>query len=388
MITEPIQPGATIGILGSGQLGRMLAIEARNMGYGVRVLSPERDTPAGQVADAETVADYHDHDAVRAFAGTVSVVTYEFENVPADTVATIEAVGVPVRPGAKVLHVAQNRIREKRFFASLGIRTPPFARVVAEADIPSAIQETGLPAVLKTAGSGYDGKGQRTVRSEAEVTAAFANLGSVECILEGFVSFAWEGSVVAARSVSGEFAHYGLVQNDHVNHILDVTTAPAVDASPALIQDAVSATHAVMDALQVVGVSCVEFFVTAQGELIANEMAPRPHNSGHWTQNGAITSQFEQQLRAVCGLPLGDTTMHVPGCAMANLLGNIWENTEPNFARMLSRFPDAKLHLYGKHTARPRRKMGHLNILSDTPRIARQRILAARSEIAQIQSGE
>ena len=376
-MTVPLLPGATIGILGSGQLGRMLALEARRMGYGVRVLSPDTDTPCGQIA-RETVAAYEDLDAVRAFARTVSVVTYEFENVPSGTVAAIEAEGVPVRPGATVLHVAQNRLREKAFFQSLGIATPRFARVAAVEDIADAVKVTGLPGVLKTAGSGYDGKGQRTVRTEAEAEAAFVALGGAECVLEAFVDFAWEGSVVAARATDGTFAHYGLTRNDHAHHILDTATAPAPDAAP-VEQAAVDATRTIMDALGVVGVLCVEFFVAAHGVLVANEMAPRPHNSGHWTQNGAVTNQFEQQLRAVCGLPLGDTTLLCGGAATANLLGDLWTRGEPDFAAMLTRFPDVKLHLYGKAQARPGRKMGHINVAAHTSDAARERVLAARA---------
>ncbi|MBC7805904.1 MAG: 5-(carboxyamino)imidazole ribonucleotide synthase [Akkermansiaceae bacterium] len=381
MNTDPILPGATVGILGSGQLGRMLALQARDMGYGVRVFSPEKDTPCGQIADTEIVADYRDTDAVRAFARTVSVATYEFENVPSETVSAIESVGVPVRPGAEVLYVAQNRLREKNFFRSLGIATPPFARIASAADVGPAIRVTGLPAVLKTAGAGYDGKGQRTVRTDREVQAAFAELGGVECILEGFIDFAWEGSVVAARGISGDFAHYGLVRNDHANHILDVTTAPAPESSPELVRDALDATRAITDTLGFVGLLGVEFFVTSQGTLIANEMAPRPHNSGHWTMNGAVTSQFEQQLRAVCGLPLGATQMPFPGSAIANLLGDLWDDGVPDFAGMLADFPDAKLYLYGKSEARPGRKMGHINVAAGSPHAALERVLAARDRL-------
>lgn len=381
MSTESILPGATIGILGSGQLGRMLALEARRMGYGVRVLSPDRDTPTGQVADAEIVADYGDTTALRAFAASVAVVTYEFENVPADTVAAIEAEGVPVRPGAPVLHIAQNRLREKDYFRSLGVATPPFARVASAEDIGPAVAATGLPAILKTAGAGYDGKGQRTVRTEDDIRGAFTTLGEVECILEGFVSFAWEGSVVAARGVSGEFAHYGLVRNEHDRHILDITTAPAPGVASALAGEAVAATRAVMEGLNVVGVLCVEFFVTPEGALIANEMAPRPHNSGHWTQDGAVTSQFEQQLRAVCGLPLGSTAMHAPAAAMANLLGDLWEKGAPDWAGLLAEYPEARLHLYGKHEARSARKMGHLNLTGKTAEAAAAAARAARERL-------
>lgn len=380
MKNVPILPGATIGILGSGQLGRMLALEARNMGYGVRVFSPDRDTPCGQIADDEIVGEYLDADAVRAFAETVSVVTYEFENVPSETVAAIEAAGVPVRPGAEVLHVAQNRLREKEFFHSLGIPTAPFARVASDADVVPAIAETNLPAILKTAGSGYDGKGQRTVHSEEEALAAFHEFGSAECILEGFVDFAWEGSVVAARGVSGEFKHYGLVQNEHTNHILDITIAPAPDAPESLSgHPAVDATFRIMAALEVVGVLCVEFFMTATGELIANEMAPRPHNSGHWTMNACVTSQFEQQLRAVCALPLGDTRMLAPAAGMANLLGDLWSDGTPDFSDLLRKTDPAKLHLYGKKEARPGRKMGHINLLATDVQTARSAVAEARA---------
>ena len=237
-------------------------------------------------------------------------------------------------------------------------------------------------SVLKTAGSGYDGKGQRTVRTEADVFAAFVELGGVECVLEAFVPFAWEGSVVAARGINGDFAHYGLTRNDHANHILDVATAPAYGASPKLTDAAITATRQIMDALSVVGVLCVEYFVTVTGELIANEMAPRPHNSGHWTQNGSVTSQFEQQLRAVCGLPLGDTFLTGGGAAVANLLGDLWTNGEPDFAGMLTGFPDAKLHLYGKKEARTGRKMGHINIVAESPDMAKARAIAARARLS------
>lgn len=382
-MTPPLLPGATIGILGSGQLGQMLALEARRMGYGVVVFSPDADTPCGRIADREIVAPYSDLNAVRAFAASVGVVTYEFENVPSDTVAAIESVGVPVRPGARVLHVAQNRFREKAFFVTLGIQTAPFVHVQSAGEIQEAVGVCGLPAVLKTAASGYDGKGQRTVRTAPEAVAAFAELGGVECVLEGFVPFAWEGSVVAARGVGGDFAHYGLVQNEHTNSVLDVTTAPTPNASPALVAEAVAATRKIMDTLDVVGVLCVEFFVTQNGELLANEMAPRPHNSGHWTQTGAVTNQFEQQLRAVCALPLGDASMRSPGAAIANLLGGLWTNGEPDFAAMLRDFPDMKLHLYGKKEARPGRKMGHLNVGAESGEAARNRVLAARARLTQ-----
>lgn len=381
MNTSPLLPGSTVGVLGGGQLGRMLGIAARQMGYRFHVFSPEPDSPAGQLADREVVAAYDDIDAIRDFAQGVDVVTFEFENVPS---ATAEACreNALVRPDGSVLHTTQNRLREKTFLHRIGCATAPFARVASPDDLPAAIVAAGLPGVLKTAGFGYDGKGQRVVRTQDELAAAWEALGRVECILEGFVDFAFEASIVAARGADGAYTDFGPVRNEHANHILDVTTAPAPSVPPALAREASEMARAILHHLDVVGVLCVELFVTEDGRLLVNELAPRPHNSGHFTIDACVTSQFEQQLRAVCGLPLGDTSLLRPGAAMANLLGDLWAHGEPDWAGMLADFPSVKLHLYGKAAARPGRKMGHLTAAADTPEDAAATVRAARTRLA------
>lgn len=369
-----VLPGATVGVLGSGQLGRMFALAARRMGYRVHTLSPDTDTPTGQVADVEIVAAYEDLSAVRAFAKNVQVVTFEFENVPA---ATAQAVAefAPVRPGGHVLHVAQSRLREKTFLRDAGIPHAPWRHVTTRAGLDTALGELGCPAVLKTAGFGYDGKGQVKIDGVHEAGAAWDALGGAECVLEGWIAFEREVSVVAVRGADGAFAHYGVIENAHRHHILDVSVAPA-DVPPAVARDAEAITRAVMERLDVVGVLCVEFFLTPGGQLLVNEIAPRPHNSGHLTIDGCVSSQFEQQLRAVCGLPLGATEFLRP-VAMANLLGDFWDAGEPDWAAALA-LPGVKLHLYGKEEARPGRKMGHLTALADTPGGAGRRARQAR----------
>ncbi len=369
-----VLPGATIGVLGSGQLGRMFAIAARRMGYRVHTLSPDTDTPTGQVADREVTADYDDLDAVRAFARGVDVVTFEFENVPAAT-AEAAAEAAPVRPGGAVLHTTQNRLREKSFLAGAGFPVTPFAAVRGDGDLAAAIAAIGLPAVLKTAGWGYDGKGQTVIRTAAEAPAAFHSLGTGEAILEAFVDFEREVSVVAARGPHGEAAEFAPIENRHRHHILDLSIAPA-ELAPALAREAAEIARGILSALDVVGVLCVELFVTRDGRLLVNELAPRPHNSGHLTFDAAVTSQFEQQLRAVCGLPLGAIDLLRPA-AMANLLGDLWEGGEPDWAAALA-YPEVKLHLYGKAAPRPGRKMGHLTALAADRETAMARALAAR----------
>lgn len=376
----PILPGATLGVLGSGQLGRLFALAARAMGYRIHVFAPDApDSPAGQVADRAVAAPYDDLDAVRDFAKNVDVVTFEFENVSA-TATAAAAEYAPVRPAGRVLHVAQNRRREKTFLSDHGFPVAPFAPS-HPADLDAALARVGLPAVLKTAGFGYDGKGQIKVDSGAEARAALATFAGREAVVEAWVSFAAEVSVVAARASDGAFAHFGVVQNEHANHILDVTTVPAT-LEPSLADEAIALTRAVLDQLDVVGVLCIEFFVTTSGKLLVNELAPRPHNSGHWTIEGCVTSQFEQQVRTVCGLPLGSTTRVRPAAAMANLLGDLWERGTPDWAAMLAGFPDVKLHLYGKADARPGRKMGHLTALAGSPNEAALMVRAARSAAA------
>jgi 5-(carboxyamino)imidazole ribonucleotide synthase len=372
-----IPPGATVGVLGSGQLGRMFAIAARRMGYRVHTLSPDDDTPTGQVADREIKAAYDDLDAVRAFARGVSVVTFEFENVSTEA-AEAAAAEAPVRPAGTVLHTTQNRLREKGFLRKAGFPVAPFAAVRSAEDLAGAITSIGTPAVLKTAGWGYDGKGQAKIARPEEAAAAWEALGTEEAILEAFVDFACEVSVVGARGLDGAFAHFGVIANDHRNHILDVSVAPAPVAS-AVVKEAVEIARGILEALDVVGVLCVEMFLTQGGRLLVNELAPRPHNSGHLTFDACVTSQFEQQLRAICGLPLGSTALLCPA-AMANLLGDLWQTGEPDWAAACA-FPDVKLHLYGKAAARRGRKMGHLTALATGPEEARHLVLRAREAL-------
>lgn len=367
-------PGSTIGILGSGQLGRMLAMEARRMDYCTHVFSPEADSPAGQVADKEIAAAYDDLDAVRRFAEGVDVVTYEFENVPAQAADTCAEVA-PVHPGVQALHIAQNRLREKEFFVKNDLPVTPFAAVDSLETLAAGLELTGYPAVIKTAESGYDGKGQFKITLEDEMETAWEVTGHRKSILEGFVPYDRELSVVAARSIDGQFAHYGVIENRHRRHILDVSIAPA-PVKAEIAEQAVAMAHRLLEALDVAGVICVEFFLTGDGRLLVNEFAPRPHNSGHLTIDAAVTSQFEQQLRAVCGLPLGDTGYLCPA-AMVNLLGDLWQDGEPNWAP-LAAFPAVKLHLYGKHQPRPGRKMGHLTALASTATEAVNRVVSAR----------
>lgn len=374
-----ILPGSAIGVLGSGQLGRMFAIAARRMGYRVHTLSPESDTPTGQVADVEVTADYQDLDAVRRFARGVSAVTFEFENVPAIT-AQAAAEFAPVRPDGMVLHTTQNRLREKSFLASHGLPVTPFRRIRSLTDLEVALAELGCPAVLKTAGYGYDGKGQIKITSPHQAATALASIPEQEMVLEAFVDFEREVSVVGARGLEGSFANWGVIENSHQHHILDVSIAPA-NVSERIAKQAVEITRTVLDKLDVIGLLCVEFFVTRSGSLLINELAPRPHNSGHLTFDACVTSQFEQQLRAVCGLPLGSTEMLRPA-AMANLLGALWQSGEPNWSAACA-FPDVKLHLYGKLTPKTGRKMGHLTALAHSPEKASQQVRQARAALVQ-----
>jgi 5-(carboxyamino)imidazole ribonucleotide synthase len=374
---NPILPNSTIGVLGSGQLGRMFAISARRMGYRVHTFSPESDTPTGQVADFEICADYEDLDAVREFAKNVDVITFEFENVPFATVEAAENFA-PVRPNGEVLHIAQNRLREKNFLARKGFPVAHYRHVKTLEELEKSAAEIGFPAVLKTAGFGYDGKGQATIKSLNDCRNAFEKIGAAEAVLEAFVDFEKEVSVVAARDLRGNFAHYGVIENAHANHILDVSFAPALVPNK-IHEQAVEITRSILEKLDVVGVLCVEFFVTENGELLVNELAPRPHNSGHLTVDACVTSQFEQQLRAVCGFDLGSPEFFAP-CAMANLLGDLWKNGKPNWATVLQA-PNIKLHLYGKTVARQGRKMGHLTTLAETAGVALEIVKSSRSKI-------
>jgi 5-(carboxyamino)imidazole ribonucleotide synthase len=281
-----------------------------------------------------------------------------------------------VRPNGRSLAIAQHRLREKTFLAELGLPVAPFAPVRTDADVIAAARAVGAPAVLKTATSGYDGKGQIKIETPAELAGAWDTLGRREAVLEQFVDLDREISVIGARGVDGEWSHFGPIENAHARHILDVSVMPAsVPDGTALL--AIDVTRRVMDALDFIGILCIEFFVTRDGRLLVNELAPRPHNSGHLTFDACRTSQFEQQLRAVCGLPLGSPDMLAPAAAMANLLGDVWSDGEPNWAAALA-MKDVKLHLYGKSSSRPGRKMGHLTVLSASPAEAKDRVLRAR----------
>ena len=372
-----ILPGSTIGVFGSGQLGRMFAIEARKMGYRVHTFSPESDTPTGQVADLETTAAYEDLDSVCQFAKDVNVLTFEFENVPSATISAAAQL-VEVHPRGEILHTTQNRLREKTFLADNGFSVAPFRHIRTLDDLYRAIQEIGTPAVLKTAGFGYDGKGQSKIMNADEADAAFESLDGNEAILEAFVDFEKEVSVVCARGSDRSFAHFGVLENEHVNHILDISFAPAM-VSEHVALEAVGITRNIAETFAYVGTMCVEFFVTRDEKLIVNEIAPRPHNSGHLTFDACVTSQFEQQLRAVCGLPLGSTDLLRPA-AMANLLGDIWKDGEPNWSAAAS-FPNVKLHLYGKTEARPGRKMGHLTSMAGSTEHAVDLLKKARNTL-------
>ena len=377
-MTAPILPGATLGVLGGGQLGRMFTLAARRMGYRVTVFAPDDDTPAGQIAYEEVRAPYDDLDAVRSFASGVSVVTFEFENVPAATAAAA-AERAPVRPAGSLLHVTQHRQREKDALVAAGVPVVRHAMIDTSESLSDAIRIVGMPAILKTAAWGYDGKGQVRVESAAEARAAWDTLDRAPCVLEAVAPFEREISVVAARGLDGSVALYEPFENLHADHILDVTLSPA-ELPRAVAERAREIARTLLEAWDVVGVVCVEFFLLPDGELVVNEVAPRPHNSGHVTIDAHACSQFEQQVRAVCGLPLGSSEAVAPG-AMANLLGDLWLDGPPDWAAALA-VPGVALHLYGKDRALPGRKMGHLTAVAPTAAEARLRALRARAAAA------
>jgi 5-(carboxyamino)imidazole ribonucleotide synthase len=370
-----ILPPATIGILGSGQLGRMLALEARRMGYGVHVYSPEKDSPTGQLADVEIAAPYEDLEAVRRFARNVQVVTFEFENVPSATAEAIAELTL-VRPHGNVLHTAQNRAREKTFLASIGVPTAPFVTVNSLEELHTALAQIGTPSVLKTAAFGYDGKGQAKIFAPDEAEAAWQSIGHQPAVLEGFVDFELELSVVAASGANGQRVAFPVFENHHANHILDLTVCPA-RIPVAIAEEAHRLAFAIMESLDAVGVMGIEMFLSRDGTLLVNELAPRTHNSGHLTFGGCTVSQFELQLRAICGLPLVEPRLYTGGVAMANLLGDVWQKGTPAWDRALA-LPGVALHLYGKSEARPGRKMGHLTALANTPTDAATLVMEAR----------
>lgn len=375
-MTKTVLPGGTLGVLGSGQLGRMFAIAARRMGYRVHVLSPDTDTPTGQVADVEVTAKYDDLDAVARFAESVDVVTFEFENVPLETVKVVNE-KVPVRPAGRVLHTTQHRLREKTFLRDHGFPVPQFYAIRELADLDSA-PDALLPGVLKTAAWGYDGKGQAKVADRESLRHAWTEELKQEAILEELVGFEKEFSVVAARGIDGTVRCYAPIENLHTNHILDVSISPG-RLSEKAGAEAVEIATAVLTELDVVGVLCVEFFLAPGDRLLINELAPRPHNSGHLTIDAHVTCQFEQQVRAICGLPLGSTDQLRPA-AMINLLGDVWEPGTPNWVAACEN-PAVKLHLYGKHQPRIGRKMGHLTVTATTVDEATEEVTAAKARL-------
>jgi 5-(carboxyamino)imidazole ribonucleotide synthase len=351
-MTDPIALGSTIGILGGGQLGRMLSVAAARLGFKTHIFEPGANPPAGDVAHAVTTAPYEDAAALAAFAAACDVVTFEFENVPTAALDLIEA-QVPIRPGREALRISQDRLTEKEFLESLGLTVAPFADVPDIAAMEAAVARIGAPAILKTRRFGYDGKGQARLRTAQDAAAAFAQMGDAPAILEGFVDFSHEVSVIAARSTTGEVACFDPGENIHRDGILHTTTVPA-RLTAAQRTDAVLMAAKVLNAIDYVGVLGVELFVTPKG-LIVNEIAPRVHNSGHWTQNGCMVDQFEQHIRAVAGWPLGDGTRYAD-VVMENLIGDDMDRVPA-----LAKQPDTALHLYGKAETKPGRKMGHVN---------------------------
>jgi 5-(carboxyamino)imidazole ribonucleotide synthase len=365
-------PGSVLGVMGGGQLGRMFAIAARKMGYRIQSYSPETDSPTGQLADFEFVAAYDDEGEVRRFAESVDVLTFEFENIPAQTIEWCSESCI-VRPSGNVLHIAQHRLREKEFLASASLPLAPFRSVDSQSDLDQAISEIGYPSVLKTAAFGYDGKGQRKIADSSQ-----AVFGGTPSVLERFVPFVHEISVIVARGIDGTMETFPVCENVHSNHILDLTIVPA--RVPESVQE--KARHLALDVareIDLVGLLAVEMFALDDGELLINEIAPRPHNSGHFSFDACVTSQFEQQMRAVCGLPLGSTELLRP-IAMANLLGDIWCHGEPNWLAAAA-FRDLKIHLYGKSEPRPGRKMGHLLAFGNSSDEAASKVMMARAAL-------
>ncbi len=354
-----ILPGATLGMLGGGQLGSMFTVAARTMGYNVVVLDPDPDSPAGKRASDHVCADYQDATALDYLARTCAAVSTEFENVPATTLETLAEKCV-VRPGSRAVAITQDRIHEKTFLREHGFPTAPFAIVRGESDLEVAAS-IGWPAILKVSRFGYDGKGQARIAARGELVPAWESMKREACVLEALLDLKAEVSVVIARGVDGKVAAYPVAENEHRGGILDISIVPARVPESIKIE-AVAMAERIAEKLEYVGVMAVEFFVLADDRLVVNEIAPRPHNSGHFTIDACVTSQFEQQVRTLCALPLGDTRLLTP-VVMVNLLGDLWGTTHPAWQSLLTR-PNVKLHLYGKREARPGRKMGHYTVLS------------------------
>ncbi|SMX26546.1 N5-carboxyaminoimidazole ribonucleotide synthase [Pelagimonas phthalicica] len=351
-MTTPLAPGSTIGILGGGQLGRMLSVAASRLGFKTHIFEPSANPPAADVAAKVTTASYEDADTLRAFAETVDVITYEFENIPTSSLDLLESLR-PIHPNREALRISQDRLTEKTFLAELGLSTAPFANVESEVDMTAAVAEIGTPSIMKTRRFGYDGKGQSRLKSAEDAAQALADMQGAPAVLEGFVNFSCEISVIAARSADGQVSAFDPGENVHRDGILHTTTVPA-KVPARLLTDAVLMAGRILNALDYVGVLGVEFFVTPQG-LVINEIAPRVHNSGHWTQNGCTCCQFEQHIRAVAGWPLGDGNRH-SDVVMENLIGDDMDRLPELMAD-----PACALHLYGKADVKPGRKMAHVN---------------------------
>ncbi len=352
---KPLPPGSTIGIIGNGQLGRMTALAAARLGYMCHVFGPGNDSPAEQVSHKATVAEYDDHEALIAFADACDVVTFEFENIPHESVQLLSE-HVDVRPGWNCLHLSQDRLIEKTFINECGVETAPFASVNSLNDLEAAVEKLGRPSILKTTRMGYDGKGQALIRPETDLESAYDSMAGAESVLEGFVDFQREISVVIARSACGQWTAFEPAENKHVDGILDTSTVPA-HIPDGLVEEAVRIAVTLAEKMALVGLLAVEMFHTKDDRLIVNEMAPRPHNSGHWTQDACYSDQFEQFVRAVCGLPLGSVERR-NDLIMKNLIGFDVEKW-PDYLNE----PNAKLHLYGKATTKRGRKMGHVNLV-------------------------
>ncbi|EPZ38182.1 5-(carboxyamino)imidazole ribonucleotide synthase [Anoxybacillus ayderensis] len=357
-LNKTIVPGQTIGIIGGGQLGRMMAIAAKEMGFFVAVLDPTPQSPCAQVADIEIVASYSDEEALHQLAEISDVVTYEFENIDADALKRLAKKGY-VPQGSELLAMTQHRWKEKRAVQSVGLPVAPYRLVLKEEELEEAIQEIGIPSVLKTCRGGYDGKGQVVIRCLNDIGTARSLLTYGECVLEAWIPFVKELSIIVARNVSGEMALFPVVENIHRDNILHETIAPA-QVSRSIIEQAETYAKQLAGAFQLVGTLAIEMFLTKDGQLYVNELAPRPHNSGHYTINGCITSQFQQHIRAVCNWPLGSTKLLKPSI-MVNILGEHVDDV----IRNIDQFRDAHVHFYGKKEAKPKRKMGHITWLVD-----------------------
>lgn len=355
---NPILPGATLGVLGGGQLGRMFCVAARTMGYHLVVLDPDAESPAGKIADHHIKAEFTDKTALDQLASLCDVITTEFENVPSQSLRHL-AQSKPVYPSAESLEIAQNRDREKQYAKSAGLKPVPYQKISGADDLDAAAEVIGFPAILKSATLGYDGKGQVAVENNEELKAAYATIGQAECVLEKKINLLIEISAIVSRNPVGESVAFPISENKHRNGVLHMSIVPArVDA--AIADEAKKQALALADKMQYVGILAVEYFVSTDGELLFNEMAPRPHNSGHYTKDACITSQFEQQVRMMCSLPPGETRL-LSAVVMVNLLGDLWD---PNWVSILNQ-RGVKLHLYGKKEARKGRKMGHFNVLDE-----------------------